>query len=347
MTSPVPVPTTPAPESRPDPARRLLVSGVAAGLAGAALPLHAQAPVPTGAPWPERTVRLLVGFPAGTTPDLSARALAEALAPALGQAVIVENRPGAGGNLAADAVAKATDDHTLGVVINGNLTTAKALYRSLAFDPARDLLPLSLLTTSPLVLVTSTAVPEGAAFFAAARASGSTWNYASVGVGSVGHLGMELLRGRLPGLDAQHVPFNGNPQILNALIAGQVQMALVPPGLAMPQVRSGRVRAVGITAGGRSPLVPELGTLADAGLAGGLVLEVWTGLVAPTRLPAVARQRLAARVPEAVREAGTRQRLFNAGWQAVGTSPEGFAQRVQEETGRMAAVIAQRGIQVE
>lgn len=340
-TRPASADASPATLRAPVDGRRQLLYTLAALASGSAL---AQ---PAPAAWPERTVRLMVGFPAGTTPDLSARALADALSPALGQPVIVENRPGAGGNLAADAVAKATDDHTLGVVINGNLTTARALFKSLAFDPARDLLPLSLLTTSPLVLVTSTAVPEGAAFFAAARASGERWNYASVGVGSVGHLGMELLRGRLPGLNAQHVPFSGNPQILTALIAGQVQMALIPPGLAMPQVRSGRVRAVGITAGGRSTLVPELGTLADAGLTGGLSLEVWTGLVAPSRLPVVAQRRLASLVPGAVREAATRQRLFNAGWQAVGTSPEGFAQRVREETAQMAAVIAQRGIQVE
>lgn len=325
----------------------------AAAATGAATAMSASAAsaatpaTPAGSVWPQRTLRLLVGFPAGTTPDLSARALADALAPALGQAVIVENRPGAGGNLAAEAVARATDDHTLGVVINGNLTTARALYKALSFDPARDLRPLSLLTTSPLVLVTSTGVPEGAAFFEAARASGGRWNYASVGVGSVGHLGIELLRSRLPGLEAQHVPFSGNPQILNALIAGEVQMALVPPGLAMPQVRAARVRAVGITAGGRSVLVPELGTLADAGLSGGLSLEVWTGLVAPAGLSEAAQRRLASTVPDAVRAPVTRQRLFNAGWQAVGTSPEGFEQRVREETSRMAAVIAQRRIQVE
>lgn len=327
--------------------RRSVLLGAAALASPLALPGRAHAANPAAETWPSRPVRVLVGFPAGTTPDLSARALADALAPSFGHPVIVENRPGAGGNLAAGEVARATDDHTLGVVINGNLTTAKALYRSLAFDPARDLLPLSLLTTSPLVLVTSTGVPEGAAFFEAARASGDRWNYGSVGVGSGGHLGMELLRARLPGLAAQHVPFGGNPQILTALIAGQVQMALVPPGLAMPQVRSGRVRAVGITASGRSPLVPELGTLADAGLPGGLALEVWTGLVAPAGLSAAARRRLAALVPVAVRDPATRQRLFNAGWQAVGMASDGFAQRVREETAQMAAVIAQRGIQVD
>ena len=119
-------------------------------------------------PWPTRAVHILVGFPAGSTPDSAARALADGLAGVLGQPVIVENRPGSSGNLAANLVAKATDDHTIGVVINGNLTTAKVLNPALPYDPSRDLSYLSLLTTAPLALVTPSSNPEGAAFFRAA-----------------------------------------------------------------------------------------------------------------------------------------------------------------------------------
>ncbi|MBT9476692.1 MAG: tripartite tricarboxylate transporter substrate binding protein, partial [Polaromonas sp.] len=142
------------------------------------------------AAWPSKTVRLLVGFPGGSTPDMAARTLAEPLSRALGQPVIVENRPGASGNIAADQIAKASDDHTLGVVINGNLTSAKQLYPSLPYDPATDFAPISLLTTAPLLLVAPADQPAGAAFFAAARQGGDQWNYGSVGKGSVGHLGM-------------------------------------------------------------------------------------------------------------------------------------------------------------
>ena len=142
------------------------------------------------AAWPSKPVKIMVGFPGGSTPDIAARALADALAKAWGQPVVVDNKPGASGNVAADAVAKASDDHTLGVVINGNLTSARILNPKLPFDPARDFSLISLLATAPLVLVTPADQPQGAAFVAAARAAGEKWSYGSVGIGSVGHLGM-------------------------------------------------------------------------------------------------------------------------------------------------------------
>ena len=156
--------------------------------------------------WPTRPVKILVGFPPGSTPDIAARLLGDALAKSIGQPVVVENRPGASGNIAADLVAKAVDDHTLGVVINGNLTSAKLLNPKLPFDPARDFTLLSLLATAPLVLVAQAAQPSGAEYFTAARTAGSKWNYGSVGIGSVGHLGMEYLKLRAGSFDAVHVP---------------------------------------------------------------------------------------------------------------------------------------------
>jgi len=151
-----------------------------------------------GAPatWPTKPLKIVVGFPGGSTPDVAARILADGLSKSLDQNVIVENRPGASGNIAADAVAKATDDHTLGLVINGNLTSAKLLNSKLPFDPARDFAMLSLVAKAPLVLVTQPDKPSGEAFFVAARNAGNMWNYGSVGIGSIGHLGMELLKNR-------------------------------------------------------------------------------------------------------------------------------------------------------
>ena len=145
--------------------------------------------------WPARTVRIIVGFPAGSSPDLTARTLAEPLSKALGQPVIVENRVGAGGNIAADYVAKATDDHTLGLMINGNMTIAKLLNPKLNYDPLKDLTPISLIGVSPLVLTAPTGAPGASAqaFFVAARAAGDQWSYGSPGVGTVGHIGMELM----------------------------------------------------------------------------------------------------------------------------------------------------------
>ena len=313
---------------------------VAASCLGITAVAHGQPPA-----WPTKPVRLLVGFPAGSTPDSSARALADGLATVLGQSVIVENRPGAAGNLAADLVAKAQDDHTLGVVINGNLTSAKMLNPNLAYDPARDFSFLSLLTTAPLALVARADLPEGAAFFEAAVQQGDRWNYGSVGAGSVAHLGMEQLKLKVPGLKAVHVPYQGNPAVLTALLGGQIHMALVPPGLAMPHVKSGRLQVIGLT-GGRSTLVPELGALSELGVKN-FNLEVWTALIGPSNLSKAAQLRLAQEVPVVVRSATTRQRLFSQGWNAVGSSPEGLRLRVADESAILGGIIRSANIKAE
>ncbi|VTU39793.1 Bug family tripartite tricarboxylate transporter substrate binding protein [Variovorax sp. PBL-E5] len=320
--------------------RALLIA--ACGLTLGAAPLAALAQAPA---WPTKPVRLLVGFPAGSTPDMAARAISDPLARALGQPVIVENRSGASGNIATDQVAKATDDHTLGIVINGNLTSAKMLYPHLPYNPARDFSYISLIATAPLVLVAPPTEPGGAAFFAAAKKGGDKWNYGSVGVGSVGHLGMELLKTRMPGVQAEHIPFQGNPGVVTALLGGQIQMALVPPGLAISQVNAGKLKAIGLTSG-RSPLAPEVPPLADAGLKN-FDLEVWTALIGPARLSKAAQARLAAVMPEVMRNADTRRQLFNQGWQAVGTSAEGLKSRVAAETAIMQSIISAKGIKLQ
>ena len=298
--------------------------------------------------WPSRTVKLVVGFPGGSSPDLTARTLAEALSRALGQPVIVENKPGASGNIAADQVAKALDDHTLGVVINGNLTSAKLLYPKLPYDPAKDFTAISLLTTAPMVLVAPAGQPQGAAFFAAARLGGKGWNYGSVGNGSVAHLGMELIKSNAPGLLPEHVPFSGNPQVVTALLGGQIQMALMAPSVAMPQVRAGKLVAIGLTSG-RSALVPDVAPLADAGEAGlkNVSLEVWNALVGPANLSRAAQARLGVEVPRILRDPDVRQKLFNQGWQTVGTSPEGLESRIRQETTLLGNIISTRGISID
>lgn len=310
-------------------------------LAACAQPAAATAPTA----WPTKPVRIIVGFPGGSTPDMAARTLAEPLSRALGQPVVIDNKPGASGNIAADQVAKATDDHTLGVVINGNLTSAKLLYPKLPYDPAKDFTPISLLATAPLVLVAPANEPGGADFFTAARQGGAQWNYGSVGNGSVAHLGMELLKSRVPGLIPVHVPFAGNPQVVTAMLGGQIQMALIPPGVAMPHVRAGKLKAIGL-AGGRSSLVPEVPPLADAGVTN-VNLEVWTALIGPANLSKAAQARLAQEVPRIIRDADTRQKLFNQGWQAVGTSPDGLKSRVKDEAAILGGIIQSRGIKLE
>ena len=289
----------------------------------------------------------MVGFPAGTSPDLVARTLAEPLAKALGQPVIVENKPGAGGNIAADIVAKATDHHTIGVMINGNLTIAKLLNPKTPFDPAKDLAPISLIGTAPLVLAVPANTPGSAVgeFLTTARMAGASWSYGSPGVGTVGHIGMELLKNRT-GINAVHVPYPGYPQVVTAMLGGQIQLSMLPPGLAMTQARAGKVKVIGVTSAGRSTLVPEVPSLSEAGVRD-FQLDIWNAVAGPATLPRAVRDRLSNLISEIARSPEVRQKLFQQGWQVAGTSAEGLAKRMQADYSVLVRVIAQQGIKAE
>ena len=322
--------------------RRSLLAGAAA-LAGLAPLAQAQA----AATWPAKPLRFIVGFPAGSSPDLTARALAEPLEKALGQPVVVENRVGAGGNIGADAVAKATDGHTIGLMINGNLTISRLLNPALRYDPATDFAPVSLIGVAPLVLVAPAGAPgaDARAFLDAARGAGSKWSYGSPGVGTVGHLGMELLKART-GIAPVHVPYPGYPQVFNALIGGDLQLSMLPPALAQTQIKAGKLRGIGVTSSGRSTLAPELPSLAEAGVKD-FHLEIWNAVVAPAGMPRAHVARLADAVGAIVRAPEMRQRLFQQGWQAVGSSPEGLANRIQADTRVLGQIIRTQGIKSE
>lgn len=319
---------------------------VALLLAPALAQAQAQAK-PNLAPWPTKALKIIVGFPAGSTPDLVARTIAAPLSKALGQPVLVENRVGAGGNVAADAVAKATDDHTIGVLINGNLTIAKILNPRLPFDPATDFAPIGLIATAPLVLAVPADAPGGdaKAFFDAARAAGDKWSYGSVGVGSIGHIGTELLKAKTK-VNPVHIPYAGNPQVITALIGGQVHMSLLPPGLAAAQVRAGKLRAIAVTSSGRSPLAPELPSLSEIGVTG-IQLEIWNAVAAPASMPKHVVAKLSALVSEIVRSPEIRPQLFQQGWQVVGANAEGLANRIKSDTAMLSAVIQAQGIKLE
>ncbi|NRF72330.1 tripartite tricarboxylate transporter substrate binding protein [Aquincola sp. S2] len=335
------------------PQRRRVLSLLAAGPAAIALPGWAQTAAPrteaAAKPlaWPTQPLKVLVGFPAGSTPDLAARAISEALAKNLGQPVVVENRPGASGNIAADLVAKARDDHTIGVLINGNLTVARLLNPKLPFDPAKDFAPLSLIGTAPLLLTVTGSAPgtRPAELLHWVRGLEGKANYGTPGNGTVGHLGMELIKSKT-GITAVHVPYPGNPQVINAMLSGQVQLALLPPGLALPHVRSGKLKAIGLTSPGRSALVTDQPTLRDADVTGA-DLEIWTAAAAPATMPKAVVARLSAALVDAIRAPESRQKLLNVGWQAVGTAPEGLANRMKADTAQLGGIIMMRGIKAD
>ena len=297
--------------------------------------------------WPSKPVKIMVGFPAGTSPDLLARTLAEPLAKALGQPVIVENKPGAGGNIAADMVAKATDGHTIGVMINGNLTIAKLLNAKTPYDPLKDLTPISLVATAPLVLAAPADAPGAsiAEFLAAARAKGNQWNYGSPGVGTVGHIGMELFKARA-GINPVHVPYPGYPQAVTAMLGGQIQLSMLPPGLAQTQARAGKVKLFGVTSPGRSTLVPDLPSLQEGGVKD-FQLEIWNAVAGPTNLPKPVVAKLSALFSEIVRSPEVRAKLYQQGWQVVGGSSDALALRIQADTAVLGKIIAEQGIKVE
>lgn len=324
-------------------------TGTAFAQKTAATPRTAAAPAPAAAPakWPTKTVRILVGFPAGSTPDLVARTIAEPLSRELGQPVIVENRAGAGGNIAADLLAKATDDHTIGVLINGNMTIAKMLNPAVPYDPLKAFQPISLIGTAPLLLTApaSATFQTAQEFFLAARNGGTKWSYGSPGVGTVGHIGMELLKTKT-NMDPVHVPYPGNPQVIQALITNQIQLALLPPGLAAPQIRAGKLKAVGVTSQSRSPLVPEYPSLKEQGVMG-YELEIWTAAAAPRSMPKPIVDRLSTLVSQIARSPEVRSKLFQQGWQTAGTNAEGLANRIKQDTAVLGGVIMMRNIKAE
>ena len=297
-------------------------------------------------PWPSQAIKLVVGFPAGSSPDLTARALAEPLGKALGQTVIVDNKVGAGGNIAADFVAKSTDGHTLGLMINGNMTIARILNPKVPYDPLKDLAPVSLIGTAPLLL----AAPANATgntpaqWLAEARHAGNKLSYGSPGVGTVAHLGMELLKAQA-GIDPVHVPYPGNPQIMNAMMGGQIQLALLPPAMALAQVRAGKLRAIGTTSTGRSTLAPDVASLSEIGIKN-YQLEIWNAVAAPASMPTAVLNQLSATVSDIVRSPDMRTRLFLQGWQVVGSSPEGLRHRIQTDTKALGNIIVRQKIQL-
>lgn len=321
--------------------RRHLLQAAAAGAATLAVPAFAQA-------WPARPIKLVIPFPPGSSPDIIGRLVAEPLAQALGQPVVVDNRPGAGGNLGTGVVAKAEPDgYTFLFTIQGPLVTAPLLSKSLSYDPVKELAPVSLVATSPNVLVVDPKLGAGtlADFVRIAKEKKGELNYGSVGNGSAAHLAMELFKTRA-GVDLVHVPYQGFPQVVNAILAGQVQAGFMVPGIAMGQVRAGKLKALGVTTLGRSATLPDMPTLAELGFAGFEAIS-WQAVLAPARTPQSIVERVSREIVRIVKSDEVRTKMLGQYFSAAGTAPEGLATLMKTEREKWGRVIQAAGVKPE
>ena len=298
--------------------------------------------------WPSRAIKLVVPFPPGSSPDIVARLLAEPLAQRLGQPVVVDNKPGAGGNLGTALVAKAEPDgYTLLFTIQGPLVTAPLLSKNLGYDPVRDLVPVTLVATSPNLLVVDPKLGAAALadFVRIAKERRGQLNYGSVGNGSASHLAMELFKTRA-GIDLVHVPYQGFPQVVNAILGGQVQAGFMVPGIAMGQVRAGKLVPLGVTTLGRALSLPEFPTLAEQGWPDFEAIS-WQAVLAPARTPRAVVERLAGELVRIIKSDEVRTRLLGQYFSAAGTAPEALATLMKSERVRWARVIQAAGVQPE
>ncbi len=295
-------------------------------------------------PYPNKPLRMTVPFVAGGVVDVTARLLAPKFSEGLGQPVIVENRAGAGGNIAADFVAKApADGYTLLITTHGH-AISPGLYKKLPFDAARDFAPITQITSSFLVLVAAAKLPvtSVAELLALAKAKPGGLNYGSTGLGAPPHLAGELFK-MTTGVDMVHVPYKGDAPMYAALVAGEVDVGFGPLGNALPHIRSGKLRALGMTAPRRSPAIPEVPTMVEAGVAN-FELTGWLGLFAPAGTPRPAIERLYAEMTKSVGSPEVRERLPGLGYAPVGSSPDEFTARFRSDLEIYARIIREARI---
>ncbi len=295
-------------------------------------------------PYPSRPIHFVVPTPPGSTPDIVARTLAAKLQATFNQPVVVENRAGAGGNIAAEAVAKApADGYTLFIGINGPVATNKYLYKSLPYDPEKDFAPIALLASAPQMLVVAPElkVDTFKAFIDYARASPGRISYASVGSGSASHLTMELLKSEAK-IYTVHIPYRGFPPAVTDMLAGNIQaMFAIIPGV-LPHVKAGKMKALAVTSLKRSALAPDVPSVAELGYPQ-LESLAWIGLLAPASTPPEVLDRLSSETVRAMTAPDARDLLGKQGFDVVASSPTDFKRWIAAEAEKWARVIRASG----
>jgi tripartite-type tricarboxylate transporter receptor subunit TctC len=323
--------------------RRSLATVVGALLAALALGV-----APALAEYPDQPIRLVVPFPAGGGADNLARMIMPRVEKILGQPIVIDNRPGAGGNIGAELVARAAPDgYTLLYGTNGTHAINKSLYSKLPFDPINDFTPVSRMTQIAAMLVVNPAfrVDSVKDLIAYAKAHPGEVNFGSAGNGTTSHLAAVLLAS-MTGIDIVHVPYRGGAAAMVGLISGQVQFMIDVMPNALPQVRGGKVRGIAVTTAHRSPAAPEFPTIAESGVPG-FEVSAWDGILAPAGTPAAIVDKLNAAIRQALEDPQLVEQLRASGAQPVAGTPDDFARHIAAESEKWAAVVKRSGAKVD
>ena len=321
----------------------IYMAAVAAMLYAATSALAQISPVGPGAAYPAKSIRVIVGFPPGSGADITARVIGAKAGEALAQQVIVDNRPGAASNIAAELAAKApADGYTLFIGTVANTINA-TLYPRLPFDFARDFAPVVLTTAAPNVLVVHTSVPAKSVkeLIALAKSRPGQLNYASAGTGTAPHLSGELFNA-MAGIRMVHIPYKGSPPAVTDLLAGEVALMFSPSSTVLAHVKTGRLRALAVTTAARLPSLPELPTVAESGLKGYETIT-WFGFVAPAKTPQAIVARLNAEIVKVLALPEVRSPFAIQGIEVIGGTPEQFASYIRDEITKWAKVIRLSG----
>lgn len=318
---------------------RMLAAGMLAGIVGSAAAQQ---------DYPNRPIRLIVPYPPGGGTDVIARVVTNRLAELLKQQVVIENRGGAGGVLGTEAVARsAPDGYTLLFATSAGLVINPLLNSGLSYDPVKDFEPVSLLVTSPLMLVINNSVPASSVreLIALAKSEPGKLNYASAGVGAPNHIGTELFK-FMTGVEIVHVPYKGLGPGITDLLGGQVQVMFNPITGLTPYVKSGKVRALAVSTPQRTSLYPDLPTVIEAGVPG-FEYELWYAVAAPAKTPPAIIARLNAGIARILAEPETLKTLITQGAEPRSTTPEGMAGVMRNDFDRLGKVIRAAGIKAE
>ena len=315
-----------------------------ARLIAAAIAVFATVTAAYAQPYPSKPVRVVVPFAAGGAVDALARIVSAKLQESFGQPVIVENRPGAGGNLGADLVAKSPPDgYTILQNTNGQ-AISPAIYKSLPFDALRDFIPVTQLVGTSTVLVANPKLPVRTVqdLIALAKKNPGKLNYGMTGVGNSLHLTMEMLK-RAAGIDIQAIPYRGDALMNPALIAGEVQVAIVPIGTIIPLIEGGQLRALAVNSATRSPALPNVPTVSEDALPG-FEAAGWQGWFVPAKTPPEIVNTIAREVGKIIADPDTQRRLRAVGNDPVGSTPEAFGAKLRDDVAKFAKVIKEAGI---